>query len=58
MKNFFKLLVLLFIFSATIVTNLLAQAVLTDSDGDGVTDAIDLDDDNDGILDADELYCG
>ena len=29
---------------------------LTDTDGDGITDQIDLDDDNDGILDIDEGY--
>ena len=28
----------------------------TDSDGDGVADALDLDDDNDGILDVDEAF--
>ncbi len=31
-------------------------AILRDTDGDGVTDAIDIDDDNDGILDRNEGY--
>lgn len=32
-------------------------ALLTDSDGDGVSDDLDTDDDNDGILDINEGYC-
>lgn len=31
--------------------------VITDTDGDGIDDTIDLDDDNDGILDTAEGYC-
>ena len=33
------------------------SAILADTDGDGVDDAIDIDDDNDGILDTDEIVC-
>jgi hypothetical protein len=29
----------------------------TDTDGDGITDNVDIDDDNDGILDVDEGFC-
>ncbi len=35
----------------------LNNSVLTDSDGDGVSDDLDVDDDNDGILDVNEGYC-
>lgn len=35
----------------------LNPAYAQDSDGDNITDTVDLDDDNDGILDADEFTC-
>lgn len=36
---------------------LVTLLVQVDSDGDGITNNLDLDDDNDGILDADENSC-
>ena len=41
---------------ATLVDQPTLTIATTDSDGDGVADALDLDDDNDGILDVDEAF--
>jgi hypothetical protein len=48
------------IYSGTYTYNFANDATLnacTDTDGDGVSDVLDLDDDNDGVLDATELAC-
>ena len=42
--------------SSTPIT-VVANVICTDTDGDGVNDALDLDDDNDGVLDTTEQYC-
>jgi hypothetical protein len=48
------------IYSGTYTYNMAVDATInacTDTDNDGITNAIDLDDDNDGVLDVTELNC-